>query len=293
LTEFEIALVLLSALLHAGWSVSIKSSPDPLAFNLVQAWFAPVVGLALLPWIDFGALPRSLLAWSAASGIAHAVYFYWLTRAFEQGDMSLVYPISRSAPAFVPLVAVPLLGESLSLGGAAGIAVVVLGMWAVYGSGQLDRTAVLAPGTRFALLTLAASVAYSLLDKRGMSQLAELPWTSPVPRAVVFYLLLHFTLVLVFTPMVLRKRSLPALLSAVRQELVRGTAASVVSFVGYGLILAALATAPVSYVVAVRQTSVLFAVALSVVWLRERPGPLRVLGAVATVVGVALIARFS
>jgi uncharacterized membrane protein len=293
LTELEIALVLLSALLHAGWSVTIKSSPDPLAFNLVQAWFAPLVGLALLPWIEIGEIPLQLLGWSAVSGVAHAIYFYWLTRAFEQGDMSLVYPIARSAPAFVPLVAVPLLGESLTLGGASGIGVVVLGMWAVYGRGALDRRNLWEPGTRYALLTLAASVAYSLLDKQGMAQMSELPWSSPLPRAVVFYLLLHATLVVVFTPLVLRKRSASALASAVRAELVRGSAASAVSFLGYGLILAALATAPVSYVVAVRQTSVLFAVVLSVAWLGERPGPARILGSVATVLGVGLIARFS
>jgi uncharacterized membrane protein len=58
----------------------------------------------------------------------------------------------------------------------------------------------------------------------------------------------------------------------------------------YSLILRALETSPVSYVVAVRQSSVLFAVALSALWLRERPGRPRVLGAVATVLGVALIA---
>ena len=56
------------------------------------------------------------------------------------------------------------------------------------------------------------------------------------------------------------------------------------------LVLAALETAPVSYVVAARQSSVLFALLLGVFWLRERPGRPRLLGAVATVVGVAMIA---
>ena len=51
-------------------------------------------------------------------------------------------------------------------------------------------------------------------------------------------------------------------------------------------------TAPASYVVAVRQTSVLFAVVLGVAVLRERPGRPRVVGAAATVLGVALIARW-
>jgi drug/metabolite transporter (DMT)-like permease len=60
--------------------------------------------------------------------------------------------------------------------------------------------------------------------------------------------------------------------------------------VSYALILQALRTAPVSYVTAVRQTSVLFAVILGTTWLLERPGRLRLIGAAATVAGVALIA---
>ncbi len=45
-----------------------------------------------------------------------------------------------------------------------------------------------------------------------------------------------------------------------------------------------------SYVVAARQTSVLFALALGVGWLGERPTAVRIAGAVATVTGVALLA---
>ena len=48
-----------------------------------------------------------------------------------------------------------------------------------------------------------------------------------------------------------------------------------------------------SYVVAVRQMSVLFAVVLAAVAFGERPDRPRLLGAAATVVGVALIAWFS
>jgi drug/metabolite transporter (DMT)-like permease len=64
----------------------------------------------------------------------------------------------------------------------------------------------------------------------------------------------------------------------------------VISLASYGFILEALRTAPASYVVAVRQSSVLFVLILSVLLLRERPGPARLLGAGITVAGVAVIA---
>jgi uncharacterized membrane protein len=46
----------------------------------------------------------------------------------------------------------------------------------------------------------------------------------------------------------------------------------------------------VSYVVAARQASVVFVVGFGIAWLRERPGPARLAGVVATVAGVVLIA---
>ena len=67
--------------------------------------------------------------------------------------------------------------------------------------------------------------------------------------------------------------------------------AGLASFASYVLILEAFRTASVSYVVAARQVSVLFAVGLAAVFLRERPSRVRLIGVAATVVGVFLVAR--
>ena len=108
----------------------IKSSHDPLAFNFVQTAFTPLVALALLPWLDLGIPAPGRSGSGAGSAALHTPSTsIWLTRAFEVGEMSLVYPIARSTPALIPFVAVPLLGETLSWGGAAGIAVAFIGMW--------------------------------------------------------------------------------------------------------------------------------------------------------------------
>ena len=57
-----------------------------------------------------------------ASCTLHGLSFIVLSRAYEAGELSLVYPIARSTPAVVPLLAVSLLGEHVSAAGAAGIA---------------------------------------------------------------------------------------------------------------------------------------------------------------------------
>jgi drug/metabolite transporter (DMT)-like permease len=293
LSGADLALVLASALLHALWSLAIKGSGSPLAFNVLQLVPTAIAACAL-PWlVPLAELPAAVWALVAATGVAHGLYFYCLSQALAAGELSVVYPIARSAPAFVPLVAVPLLGEPVSASGALGIAVVVAGMWAVQadaGSATGWRRLLVAPGAGWAWLTLAASVGYSLVDKIAMAELAARPWRGAVPPAVFWYVALCTSGTLVFAPLALRAVPAREVVALGRREWRAALLAAAVGFVGYGLILHALRTAPVSYVVAARQASVLFAVALGALRLRERPTRLRLLGAAATVVGVALVA---
>jgi drug/metabolite transporter (DMT)-like permease len=80
-------------------------------------------------------------------------------------------------------------------------------------------------------------------------------------------------------------------LASLRAELGVATAAAAVSsFAAYALVLGALSLASAAAVAAVRETSILFAVALAAVILREPVGPLRIAGAALVVGGVALVA---
>lgn len=290
LNAVELAIVLLSALLHAGWSVAIKGSRDALAFNLLQTLAASAIALGLLATVDPRELPGGLWPLVAGTGVAHGLYLYWLSRGLAEADISLVYPIARSTPALLPLLAVPLLGERVSPQGALGIGVVVAGMWLVAVGVSLRWQAFLAPGIGFAYLTLGATVAYGLLDKAAMTRLEATPWSHPVPRPVFYFFLLHLACGVVYLPLCLWRRGTAALVATARSEWRSAGLALAIGLAGYGLILQALRTAPASYVVAVRQSSVLFVLALSVLRLGERPGRPRVLGAALTVAGVALIA---
>jgi drug/metabolite transporter (DMT)-like permease len=288
-TPFELLLVLASAVLHAIWSAAIKGSGNPLAFNLLQEAVAVAAALAILPFVDFGEIPSAVWKLTAVTGVAHGLYFYFMSRAYQEADLSLVYPIIRSTPAFLPLIAVPLLGESVSPWGALGIAILVAGIWLIHAEPGLKLRTLGSRGIRLAYLTLAATIAYSLLDKQAMVHLSEADWTSLLPRTVVFYFMLSVANTVVFAPLALRRVSWATLREAGRRDGALAAAALAGSALSYSLILKAFETAPASYVVAVRQTSVLFALLFAMVWLRERPDRRRIIGATATVVGVALI----
>jgi drug/metabolite transporter (DMT)-like permease len=288
-TGTELSLVLVSAALHSVWSVSIKESRDPVLFNWLQMLSGAVVAIVL-----FAAVPeaRSLETpfWGlvVAAGVFHAFYMFWLGRALREGELSLVYPIARSTPVFLPFLAVPLLGERISLPGALGITTVVAGMWLVQTQGHMRRSALRSPAVLFALLTLLATVGYGLTDKAGMSLLHEAVWEAPIGRAVFFFFATTFAGTIFLTPFALRGAAQPVG-AVLRAEGGRALAAMAISLASYSLVLEVLRTAQASYVVAVRQSSVLFAVALSWVWLGERPSRARVLGSVVIFAGVALV----
>jgi drug/metabolite transporter (DMT)-like permease len=283
-----LALVLVSALLHAAWSASIKGAASPLAFNVLQVLITAPVALCGVALCGLDGVPP--LAWWCAAGtaVSHGLYMLWLARALERADLTLAYPIVRSTPALLPLLAVPLLGEMPTPLGALGIAVVVAGIWAVHGAGLRPRT-LFSPALRYAWLTLLATVGYSLSDKAAMASLAGAGWRGPLPAALFWYCVLSLAGALVFLPLALRRVSAAALRDAWRGAGGRAALAVAVSLASYGLILAAFQHAPASYVVAVRQSSVLFAAWIGVAILGERPDRARLSGAVATVAGVALI----
>jgi len=293
-----LGLVLTSAALHAIWSVIIKQSQDPVAFNWLQMTPAVVLVPALViaqpELLDILSGPTDEVAhfwgWAAAAAVSHALYMFCMGRALTDADLTLVYPIARSTPAFLPFVAGPLLGEHVTPGGAVGIATVVAGMWAVYTRGKLQLAALLQPNARFAWLTLFATVAYATTDKGAMASLDGLAWPASVPRPLFYCLITMLGGCIALTPLVLtRAHGAQRLVTCARTDSRRAFGALGFSLVGYTLLLEALRTTPASYVVAVRQTSVLFAVALGAAWLGERPGAARVVGAFVIVGGVAIL----
>lgn len=311
----ELVLVLLSAALHAVWNVAAKRHAEPAAFLFLLVGITALVALGVLPFVPQGVWSSDLALWIGLSSALHGLSFIALARAYERGDLSIVYPISRSTPALVPLLAVPWLGEQLSLAGVLGIALTLIGMWLVQmgdllwkrtrpgarawsvlpGTLGASITRVLAHARRsiWAYVLLLISTAFSITDKRLMAGLSSMPWESPLPRAVVAYFLPTLGAFAVIVPYALLTLGAPKLASVFRARSGWILGATFATFASYALTLEALRTAQVSYVVAVRQCSVLFAVALAVWMLREQPSRSRVLGALGTVTGVVIIALYA
>jgi len=156
---------------------------------------------------------------------------------------------------------------------AAGVCFVGVGVFRVRGlGGERDVAA-----GALALAIAAAIASYTLVDKYGIRYANPIVYLElgMAPAALGALLLVA---------------ALPSGGTRLR-EAVRPTPAiaGIVSFVAYVLVLAALARAPAASVAAVRETSVLIAVALAAPTLGERVGPARVAGAALVVAGIALL----
>jgi drug/metabolite transporter (DMT)-like permease len=265
-----LALALGAAFLHAFWNLLLARAPDVEAATAV----ALVVGIVAFA-------PVAALAWDAepevwpflvVTSLLQLTYFALLTTAYNRAELSFVYPIARgSAPVLVLLGGVALLGDAASAAQVGGVLLVAFGVLLVRGVRGPAAIGELA-------LALAIGVcisAYTLLDQRGIE------YASPV----VYQELSMIPVALAFLAFVLR-RGRPAVRAAVGLP---AAAAGLATFGAYILVLAALARAPAASVAAVRETSVVIATALAVPMLGERVGVARMAGAVAVVVGVALL----
>jgi len=281
-----LGLVLAAALLHATWNLALKQSARKLTVSWLSLLVGPLLaspGLLLLP----GSLGVSRAGWACvlATGLLHALYFLFLSEAYERGELSLVYPLARgSGSLLVTLLAPVLLGEVVTPGGATGIGLVVLGLFGVAGGPELTghgQSRLLAqwraPHVAMALLTGLSIAGYSLVDKVGVS----------LVHPTLYQILMMGGAFLALTPYVLlrQRQSLASLKGEWRTVAFVG----IFSFVAYQLVLFALRLAKVAYVVAAREVSIVFGAALGAAFLAERHGARRVLAAVSIAAGTVLI----
>lgn len=279
-----LALALGAAVLHAAWNLRLAGETDTRAGLAIAAvaGAACCAPIALATWdLDASALP-----WVAASVALELAYFTLLARAYNAGELSLVYPISRgSAPVIVLLVSVAALDASVSSAQAFGVLLVAAGVLAVRGvrsraaqDGDPAGRGAAGAGQLALALAVGASIAgYTLVDNEGITHGAALSYLGLMAACTAA---INFTIVRV------RLGG-----DAVRAAVSRGTVlAGVGMFASYALVLLALERAEAAPVAAVRESSVVIATALAAIFLRERVTPVRIAGSAVVVAGVALIA---
>lgn len=145
-----VALMLISAVLHAVIGVLLKQADDKLSFRTVLAIISALIVLPFAFIVPL--LPAQAWVWLIIGTGLHFIYQLSQISAFERGDMSLVYPVMRgSAPALAAIFAFFILGETL---GSLEIAGLLIAVAALIGFGwpQKQRGQKFGSALGFALL---------------------------------------------------------------------------------------------------------------------------------------------
>ena len=288
MTPLSLGLVLLSALAHSTWNLLLKRSSEP---EIFVWWLLVVEAVLMLPLgvVLFWLFPIAPVGWLfvLATVILHVLYFILLGRGYAQGDLSVVYPIARGfGPMLVPILAVLLLRETVALPAILGIAAIVVGIYIISWTGELQRF-LLRPwnimrntGARYAVLTGLTIAMYAIIDKRGVSHIQPF---------LYLYLMSLGSAVLLF-PYIHRKWGIQAMGLTWISSRTSIVLAGLLAFLAYGLVLTAFSLSRVSYVAPAREVGIVVGVLMGVLILKEPFGRVRLAGSSVIVLGLILIA---
>jgi drug/metabolite transporter (DMT)-like permease len=270
-------MVLGAALVHATWNALVKTDRDRLALIRVMSVTQLVLSLCLVPFV---AVPAAE-SWPylAASTVLCTGYMLFLNRAYQVADLSLVYPLARgAAPFIVAVVSVGLLGEQLGQTGVLAILLIGLGITSLIlargAAGLRDWRAIV-----LALVTGAFIGSYTIVDGLGARAAGS-------AHGYMIWLSLITALVIVGSVGWLQRGRRSALSPRSRFA---GIAAGIMSYGSAWVVIWALSLAPLAMVSALRETGIVFAVVIGVVFLKERVNPARLASIALTLVGTTLL----
>jgi drug/metabolite transporter (DMT)-like permease len=272
-----LGLVLFAAVLHAGWNAMVRGGSDR-ALTLAGVAAAHAVVGAVFIAIAPPPAPASW-PWLITSALVHYVYYWLLFRAYREGDLSQVYPVSRGmSPALVTLGAMVLIGETLSPAGLAGVALVSCGIGLLAFSSRSKGRAPLWFAIALGLMIGLYSVSDGIGIRASDSLLGYMGW-----------LFLAEALV----PAVVLGRYVRRGERLVPKVLALGLLGGVFSVTAYGIVLYVKTIAPIGAVSAVRESSVIIAALIGVFLFGERPAGLRLIAAAVVAAGVVALASGS
>lgn len=270
-----VSLVLLAGLIHAVWNAMAKGiSSQATSFALMN------LGTAIVSWIalPFIGLPRAA-AWPfvLASTACHLGYELFLMGSYQRANFSRAYPIARGvAPLLVSIGGLIFASEHIDLQGTFGIFLIVVGIVSlayVRNSSKLDRV-----GVYWALATGAAIAVYTVVDGLGVRR------SHDTLRYAVALFVLQSTLWLIAV-VIRRGWRWTDNRSTIRIGLLVGP----MSLVAYTIVLYAQTRAPLGVVSALRETGVVWAAAIGVVFFKEGKARVIMVPALVVVAGIALL----
>lgn len=264
-------LALAAAVLHAAWNLWVKQSGDRWIALWGQMTTAGIGGLVITLVVG---IPDGFVWWPAvASGLIHLYYIVALARSYDLADFSVTYPIARGSGALLAAAGgVLFLDDHLSPLMVVGIAVAVGGI--ILLAGHADNA-----HARAALIVGGFIALYSLVDSHG----------SRVNDGHVYALLIFTTTGFFVTVHGLMAGRRSEMVAAMRTSWLRFSLAGAASALTYWMVMLAVRRAPVGYVTALRESSVVIVALVGTRYLGEEGLRRRVGAACIVLAGLVIL----
>ena len=263
--------VLFAAMLHASWNAVVKQGSDKLLTTVLLTSFGALLSL---PWLPLLPLPAGASwPWLGLSVVLQVAYYLLIARTYQTGEMSLSYPLMRGvAPLLVAMAGNVLFAQSLPAASWAAIGLICGGIL-LLAIGKQPRGMLLPLGIACLIAT------YTLVDAHGVR-------LSGTALGYSLWLFVLSALPLLLWALLARRPQLQAL---ARQQWRQGLFAGFGFTASYAIALWAMTQAPVAMVSALRETSILFALLISTIWLKEQVSIQRLLSAGLIIGGVVML----
>ena len=267
--------VLSAAAMHASWNALVKAHPDRFLSVTQLTLGMAAMALVAAPFVAFPG--AEVWPWILASVFFHAGYKLCLIGAYKAGDLAQTYPLARgTAPLLSALGAIFLVAETPAPVAILGIVLLCAGtlVMSFRGGAHLEKLNLRAVG--YALGTSIFIASYTLSDGSG----ARMAATASSYAAWLFVCDAAWALVLC---VIFRG---PGSLPVLARDWKTGLFTGVLSGAAYWIAMWAMTKAPIASVAALRETSILFAMMISVFALGENMTGWRGAAALSIVAGV-------
>lgn len=296
MSVLAICLVLLSAVTHAAWNLLGKATSSTPAFFCLACFAVALLMSPLLVWIKYFesslAISLSSYFWLllCISGAFQMIYMVSLAYAYQHADVAVVYPIARALPVLTVAALSSMMGLQLPTLAWLGMLLVTLGCLLVPLGAikHLHWRQYANIGCCWAVIAAIGTAGYSVVDKQALNLLTQAySGHLPAPLIALYYLGLQFVASAIWLAAGLiwqpYRREMAAAWAFNKQAALAG----IMMGITYGLVLYAMTmTENISYIVALRQTSIPIGVCLAIFILREKVYISRLLGTALIFIGL-------
>ena len=267
--------ILFAAILHASWNAFIKNKGNGFAKMTI---LATIIATIVSPFtIVVGIPPIETCIYLGVSIIAHTMYMHSLTRAYQNEDFSVAYPFARGlAPLLTVIILIFFFNKSISTYELTGIGIIILGILILFNAKQLNFDFKIFISLLYFPISI---VFYTLVDAIGVK-------TADTTQQFIVWLFLLIPIPMLMYSLVNQKK---LIISTFLENKISLVVASIGSLTSYSLILWAYTQAPIYYVASIRESSIIFASLIGLIFFKEKGLTRRLAAAFVLFIGVILL----